>query len=354
MVLERLLSIFAVAPGTKFELGPSGVRFAHVSVLRPLLTIKRAGAMAGIVLAMLLIASGARPEIDTSCGQNPPRLDVVNGELTDVFIFGDQPQAQHPDRRTDYPLKPLDTVQIREQAASVEVKQNGLVKQLEGSNVHYLVPPCAAKPELNITQQFFADVLSGPLRNLTENGAGAVKRGGLAHLGRKVASAAQADAVIRIKQATAGEDIEVPVSGQLRVLPILKPDDQKFVKARPGLAYAWLGGQPPYTVTIKDGEKQQTWPKIEAPFIWLEDWQMVTDEAAITVQDATGRQVLGAHLKAAPPAEASEPSVGDSIALFQKGGEIWHLEALRDLRKQAATETLAAQAVAAIRLSDAE
>jgi hypothetical protein len=71
----------------------------------------------------------------------------------------------------------------------------------------------------------------------------------------------------------------------------------------------------------------------------------------LTVTDANGRELHGTLLPAeALPAGRSVDSTADMIALFQDGDD-WRLESLRRLAALSVSDKLAAQALAAIRVS---
>jgi hypothetical protein len=190
-----------------------------------------------------------------------------------------------------------------------------------------------------------------PAEHTTRLGSTVISRGGLLDLGDKP-DAPPPNPITQIKQTTAGSDVTVPLSGALRPLPALAAQDQMLVASRTGLAMAWLGGKPPYTATIESNSTPQTL-QLYRPLLWLPDWRIPGPDATLVIKDSVGDS-LRTHLTAATRPEPADVSPSEAVALFQTGGDAWRLEAFRDLQEKAGTDTLAAQAVAAIRLSGAE
>ena len=156
-----------------------------------------------------------------------------------------------------------------------------------------------------------------------------------------------------VSRAAPGGKVAVPISGDLRPLPQLDARQTRLLVSGAGLALAWAGGTPPYEVAAELAETGEALGQGRAgePYLWWPDWRMPPKPVTLTVTDASGRELHGTLLPAeALPAGRSVDSAADAIALFQDGDD-WRLNSLRRLAALSVSDKLAAQALAAIRVS---
>ncbi len=353
-----VVGTFVPVLGTLLEVlidtGASIHQFVHASVEAVCSRLGRIKTL--LILAVLIKAfspgtAAATPAED--CWRNPgPMLEVTSGAFPNVFVLrAASSETLHPTSQDPFPLQPFDTVQLRDANATVEICIPDLPPVvLEQAHTHYLVPPPAPAKSAGVWHDFFAALMPQPAQATTRFGATVITRG-LRHHGHQAGIAADSKSVAQIKDAKPGANIFVPLSGPLRPIAALAADEQFVVAAHCGLALAWLGGQPPYTVTIAaDGASQAL--HLDKPLLWLPNWHMSGSDASIVVQDAHGGSIR-LHLTAASRPDLAEASPGQAVELFQSGGPSWRLEAFRDLQSKAGSNTLASQAVAAIRLAGA-
>lgn len=285
-------------------------------------------------------------------------LDVTFGEIADVFVLRDT-SILHPSS-SHFDLEPFDTIQIRTDATAIKIQlwcsdQNDQgnkscpIVTLNQPHSAYIVPPKTSSTEATaILQPFFQQTLG-------ESPVG-ISRMGATSLSRSTATAILVDRLAAVKSVGSGADLDVPVTGSLRSLPSLAAPQAFLLAADKGLALAWAGGIPPYSVATEataTGEPLGE-AKSRTPYAWWPDWRMPEEQVTVTVTDASGRTLQGRLLPAsALPSGQSTGSTTAVISLFEAGDD-WRLEALRRLAALAASDTLAAQALAAIRLSATE
>jgi hypothetical protein len=138
-----------------------------------------------------------------------------------------------------------------------------------------------------------------------------------------------------------------PKDGPLRVLQELAPATG-VVPGATGLALAWVGGTPPYSVSVSDAAgKPLLAVKVPAASLWLPDWRAPDQAFTVLVQDAKGLSFTRQLMPLAPAAIA-DGELGDAIVLFQTA-PAYRLEALRRLEVRAsAGDALAQKAVESI------
>jgi hypothetical protein len=246
-------------------------------------------------------------------------------------------------------LQSYDTVQI-DRAAEVEIRLFPLecnqTEQLKYPKAFYLVaPPPAECPQESTLHSFFEGLLWSPPERV---------RGAVTQLTRSIAGTPLAlDRAAIVSRAAPGRKVAVPISGDLRPLPQLDARQARLLISGTGLALAWAGGTPPYEVAAELAETGEALGQGRAgePYLWWPDWRMPPKPVTLTVTDASGRELHGTLLPAeALPAGRSVASTADVIALFQDGDD-WRLESLRQLAALSVSDKLAAQALAAIRVS---
>jgi hypothetical protein len=253
---------------------------------------------------------------------------------------------------SSFDLEAFDTIQIRTNAPTKVVinfvcaNAKCPTAKLEGPHSAYIVPPNApSTEEAAILQPFFQEALGEPTVGTVRMGA--------SHLYRKIETTRLVNRLTAVKNTKAGSDPEVPVSGSLRSLPSLGAPEAFLLTTGKGLALGWAGGTPPYEIATEViatgdslGEK-----KSSVPFAWWPDWAMPSEPVTVVVTDASGHSLQGRLLPAtALPSGQSLGSTAAVISLF-RSGDNWRMEALRHLAAMASSDTLAAQALAAIRLS---
>ena len=286
-------------------------------------------------------------------------LNVTSGNPADVFVLRGADIPRHPSH-PDFSLEPFDTIQIRTNAATVRIKllragekdsgnETSPIVILDQPHSAYIVPPAASSAEeMVVLQPFFQQTLGEPTVGIS--------RLGTTSLSRSTATAILVDRLAAVKSVGSGADLDVPVTGSLRSLPSLAAPQAFLLAADKGLALAWAGGTPPYSVATEataTGEPLGE-EKSRTPYAWWPDWRMPKEQVTVTITDASGRTLQGRLLPvSALPSGQSTGSTTAVISLFEAGDD-WRLEALRRLAALAASDTLAAQALAAIRLSATE
>jgi len=147
---------------------------------------------------------------------------------------------------------------------------------------------------------------------------------------------------------SAGESV---TTGPLRELTNLLPA-KGFVGDAPGVAFAWAGGTPPYSIDIEDDASGAPLVHGEtaAPLLWRPDWAVPRQSFVLIVRDAEGVE-LWRHLRPLAPAPVSDGDLGDAIQLFQDSRD-YRLEALRRLvRRAEGDDALARKAIETVQLS---
>jgi hypothetical protein len=286
-------------------------------------------------------------------------LKVKFGNATDVFVLRGAGTPKHPNS-PNFNLEPFDTIQIRTNAATVEItllcagENDGGNKPcskviLDQPHSAYIIPPVTTSvEEAVVLQPFFQQTLGEP----TEGIAGV----GVTKLPRSTATSALVDRLTIVKNVGNGAIFDVPVTGSLRSLPSLGASQDFLLAGAKGLALAWAGGIPPYSVATEITASGDPLGEAESrtPFAWWPDWRMPGEQVTVTITDASGQTLQGRLLPAsALPSGQSTGSTTAVIRLFE-AGDGWRLEALRRLAALPASDTLAAQALAAIRLSATE
>ncbi len=147
------------------------------------------------------------------------------------------------------------------------------------------------------------------------------------------------------------EDAELAAQrGPLRELPGLRPATG-VVPGMTGLALAWAGGHPPFTVTFVDAtEGKLLWhAHTERWYLWLPQWQAPKNPFFVTVEDRD-RASIKHDYRLLPPTPVDDGGVAEAIKLFETAPE-YRMEALRRLAARSeAGEELAENAVRLIRV----
>ena len=250
----------------------------------------------------------------------------------------------------DFVLRSYDTVQIRSSKAEVKIDLLPLPcrqeQQLKGPNATYLVSPPAPCSKALSVHGFFEGLLWAPPEETIRRGATSLTR-------NMAGTPLAMDRAAMVAHIETGQELAVSISGVLRPLPSLDTPDAQLLVTMTGLALTWAGGTPPYEISaeITDTGEVLREQQSRDPYIWWPNWRMPHERVTLTIADANGRELRGKLVPAyALPAGKSVDSSADVIDLFQAGVD-WRLECLRRLAALAASDTLAAQALAAIRLS---
>jgi hypothetical protein len=130
-------------------------------------------------------------------------------------------------------------------------------------------------------------------------------------------------------------DAEAAVhSGPLRPALHLGPSSG-MVAGSLGLAFAWAGGRPPFTISVQEARDGHVLGQAhtERQNLWLPGWEAPAEDFAITVQDGVG-EVLRSPQRVLVPSPVADQSVTDAIELYQTS-PAYRLEALRRLAVRA-------------------
>jgi CHASE2 domain-containing sensor protein len=141
--------------------------------------------------------------------------------------------------------------------------------------------------------------------------------------------------------------------GPLRELTTLVPAQGTIAGAK-GLAFAWVGGSPPYRIAIEDEASGTPLARTHVTIaeLWLPDWRTPPAPFVVIVTDEQG-VALWRHLQPLPPPSTGGDEIGDAVALFETAPE-YRLEALRRLFIRAkGGDALATRAIALIRIAGA-
>ena len=139
--------------------------------------------------------------------------------------------------------------------------------------------------------------------------------------------------------------------GPLRELAGLGPA-AGVVAGTEGLALAWAGGSPPFSVTFEDAGDGSLLGRAhtERRYLWLPGWQPPASPFVVTIQDSLGA-VLRHRLRLLPPASVAGGGVAEAIQLYETAPE-YRMEALRRLAARSeAGDDLAERAVELIRVA---
>jgi len=139
--------------------------------------------------------------------------------------------------------------------------------------------------------------------------------------------------------------------GPLRELAGLGPASG-VVAGTEGLALAWAGGSPPFSVTFEDAGDGSLLGRAhtERRYLWLPGWQPPASPFVVTIQDSLGA-VLRHRLRLLPPASVAGGGVAEAIQLYETAPE-YRMEALRRLAARSeAGDDLAERAVELIRVA---
>jgi hypothetical protein len=273
------------------------------------------------------------------------RLSIIDGKQDEVIVLRDNTQIVPAGGL----LQSYDTVQLVGRTAEVEIvlfpRECKQWERLKYPRALYLVAPPANCDQESALHAFFEGLLWSPPERV---------RGAVTQLTRSIAGSPLAlDRAAIVSRAAPGQKVTVPVTGNLRPLPQLDAREARLLVSGTGLALAWAGGTSPYEVAAELAETGEALgqQRSSEPYVWWPDWRMPPKPVTLTVTDANGRELHGTVLPAdALPAGKSVDSTPDVITLFQDGGE-WRLECLRRLAVLSASDKLAAQALAAIRVS---
>lgn len=342
------LPIFAAALEGLIEVPESLLRFLYLFVtvgsLRVATAISRLRSRDLVALtAMILLSRGLVPA--GAHAEDAAQLSITGGKPSEVVVLRDNA----PVVPAGGLLQSYDTVQIG-RTEEVEIRLFPLEcnqrEQLKYPKAFYLVaPPPAECPQESTLHTFFEGLLWSPPERV---------RGAVTQLTRSIAGSPLAlDRAAIVSRAAPGGKVAVPISGDLRPLPQLDARQTRLLVSGAGLALAWAGGTPPYEVAAELAETGEALGQGRAgePYLWWPDWRMPPKPVTLTVTDASGRELHGTLLPAeALPAGRSVDSAADAIALFQDGDD-WRLEFLRRLAALSVSDKLAAQALAAIRVS---
>jgi hypothetical protein len=278
------------------------------------------------VLLSLLCVSSATARAEDCFGE----LVTVTGELKDVRV---QP-GERLVTRLPVHLKPFDRVIVTNARTSVLVEQ---VVGTERRKMHLngadfpekagvILPPCSPRPGLVGAWDAFWDALNAD--------AGTQLRSSGATLVYRSANGSQTRA-----------------GGPLRELTNLAPATGVVVNSL-GLALAWAGGSPPYSVAIEDEASGKSLGRGEAvdQNLWLAEWRTPAEPFVVIVRDAEGAE-LWRHLRPLQPPPVGDIDLGEAILLFESA-PTYRLEALRRLVARATGgDILAGRAVELLKLS---
>jgi CHASE2 domain-containing sensor protein len=141
--------------------------------------------------------------------------------------------------------------------------------------------------------------------------------------------------------------------GPLRELTTLVPA-QGTVAGAKGLAFAWVGGSPPYRIAVEDEASGTPLAssRVNVAELWLPDWRTPPAPFVVIVTDEQGVS-LWRHLRPLPPPSIGGDEIGDAVAMFETAPE-YRLEALRRLfLRSKAGDALASRAIGVIRIAGA-
>jgi hypothetical protein len=278
------------------------------------------------MLLSLLCVSSATARAEDCFGE----LVTVAGELKDVQV---QPGGRLVTHLPVH-LKPFDRVIVTDARTSVLVEQ---VVGTERRKMHLngadppeeagvILPPCSPRPGLVGAWDAFWDALNANAgTQLRSSGATLVYRG------------------VSGSQTRAG--------GPLRELTNLAPATGAVVNSL-GLALAWAGGSPPYSVAIEDEASGKSLGRGEGvdQNLWLAEWRTPAEPFVVIVRDAEGAE-LWRHLRPLQPPPVGDIDLGEAIFLFEST-PAYRLEALRRLVARATGgDILAGRAVELLKLS---
>ena len=118
-------------------------------------------------------------------------------------------------------------------------------------------------------------------------------------------------------------------TGPLRPLKSLAPA-AGVAASTTGLALAWAGGTPPFSVTLDD---QATPTRSDQRTIWLPEWHPPASTVIATIKDAAGA-TLRRRIRILPPPPTPDNDVAAAVDLYVTTPE-YRLEALRRLTARA-------------------